>query len=74
MSLPMKEPVDTNLPFILRDEDDERDGEGVDVGWSASRPITPLRELTPSRSSTPLRELSQRFKASPRAGGAGDGG
>lgn len=68
MPLPMREPADTNLPFILRDEDDERDEEGVDAGWSASRPITPLRELTPSRSSTPLRELSQ------RAGGAGDGG
>jgi hypothetical protein len=64
----------TNSPFILRDEDDERDEEGVDAGWCASRPINPLRELTPSRSSTPLRELSRRFKASPRAGGAGDGG
>jgi hypothetical protein len=73
MPLPMKEPADTNLPFTLRDEDDERD-EGVDARWSASRPITPLRELTPLRSSTPLRELSQRFKTSPKAGGAGDGG
>jgi NACHT domain len=71
--LPMKEPADTNLLFILRDEDDKRD-EGVDAGWSTSRPITPLRDLTPLRSSTPLRELSQRFKTSPRAGGAGDGG
>jgi hypothetical protein len=70
----MKEPADTNLPLILRGEDDERDEEGVDAGWSASRPITPLRELTPSRSSTPLRELSQWFKTSSRAGGAGDGG
>jgi hypothetical protein len=64
----------TNLPFILRDEDDERDEEGVDPGWSASRPITPLRELTPSRSSTPSRELSQRLKTSPRAGGADNRG
>ena len=74
MPLLIKEPADTNLPFILRDEDDERDEESVDAGWSASRPITPLRELTPSRSSTPLRELPQRFKMSPRAGGAGGGG
>jgi hypothetical protein len=78
--------IKANGPFILdrivsfqcihpkRDEDDERDEEGVDARWSASRPITPLEELTPSRSSTPLRELSQRFKTSPRSGGAGDGG